>query len=762
MAAEHRHRAADAACVLTLLGLTLAMFGDVLLAGPHTVLSSPGADIDLQFVDWRAFGFGELRQGNLPLWNPHVFSGAPYFAGFQSALLYPLNFPFLIFSTARAININIALHVFLGGLFMFVWARHRGLHPLAALCSGALFMFSGPFFLHVFGGHLPHLCTMIWAPLLFFALDGFLEHRSLGWGLLGALIVAMMLLAGHPQYAFYTAVAALVYCGLSLLRARDRGRALAGLAGMCAGGAGLAAVQVLAGVAATSESVRSIGLSFNFAASLSFPPENLLTFLAPGIFGDRQTIPYWGRWVFWEMCIFIGVTGFALALIGLSRGARVRRFSLAMALILLLLALGNYTPLFAALFHAVPGFDKFRCVAKFIFLVDLFLILAAGIGLDHLLRARVSGWRPGLLVLAAGALSAGAGLLVQRLGPGGWQGVMAALKQTNEPLLRASKYQDPQFIQAAANIARDSLWLAGGTLAVLALLLLLARRWPWAVYGVAVLAVMEVFIFARHFRETFTTDRPPLPEMRRFLAAQQGDFRMLKLPFSNHAMALGSHDLWGFDPGVLLRYAQFMAFSQGKDPDKTSQYVNFRRYNKLYEMLRLRYIFIPHQGTVEMKAAGRPMARLQLIYRHRVIADRDSIFAAMKDPDFNPRAEVILEREPQPKPEPGAATGRVKVVGASTDHLDIEADLPAAAIMLITDTYSEHWKARALEGSSQQRYQLLPANYVLRAIPLARGKHRLRVEYLPRAFVAGKWISLCSITGYLALLGWWWWRRKRR
>jgi len=393
---------------------------------------------------------------------------------------------------------------------------------------------------------------------------------------------------------------------------------------------------------------------------------------------------------------------------------------------------------------------------------------------------------------------------------------MAAVKQTNEPLLRASKYQDPQFIQAAVNMARDSLWLAGGTLAVLALLLLLARRWPWAVYGVAALAVMEVFIFARHFRETFNTDRPPLPEMQRFLAAQQGDFRMLKLPFSNHAMGLGSHDLWGFDPGVLLRYAQFMAFSQGVDPDKTSQYVNFRRYNKLYEMLRLRYIFIPHQGTVEMKAAGRPMARLQLISRHRVIADRDSIFAAMKAPDFNPRAEVILEREPLPKPEPGAASstvcksgedsgesrgvagkerrrrrspalrrggatlpaafrasgtpqefadcrtrGRVKVVGASTDHLDIEADLPAAAILLITDTYSGHWKARALEGSSQQRYQLLPANYVLRAIPLARGKHHLRVEYLPRAFVAGKWISLCSITGYLALLGWWWWRRKR-
>src|SRR5262245_2290973 len=75
--------------------LTLAMFFDLLFTSAR-VISSDGADLSLQFVAWRDFGFSQLRQGHLPLWNPHVYGGAPYFAGFQAALLYPPNWLHLI------------------------------------------------------------------------------------------------------------------------------------------------------------------------------------------------------------------------------------------------------------------------------------------------------------------------------------------------------------------------------------------------------------------------------------------------------------------------------------------------------------------------------------------------------------------------------------------------------------------------------------------------------------------------------------------
>src|ERR1700736_5406319 len=84
-----------------LLALTLAMFGDVLFVGSTRVVGHPITDLYLQFLPWRDFGFRELAKGNLALWNPHIFGGAPYFGAMQAALLYPPNCLFAISALAR-------------------------------------------------------------------------------------------------------------------------------------------------------------------------------------------------------------------------------------------------------------------------------------------------------------------------------------------------------------------------------------------------------------------------------------------------------------------------------------------------------------------------------------------------------------------------------------------------------------------------------------------------------------------------------------
>jgi hypothetical protein len=56
----------------------------------------------------------------------------------------------------------------------------------------------------------------------------------------------------------------------------------------------------------------------------------------------------------------------------------------------------------------------------------------------------------------------------------------------------------------------------------------------------------------------------------------------------------------------------------------------------------------------------------------------------------------------------------------------------------------------------QSKYELLPANYILRAVPLAAGHHYLRVEYAPREFAIGTWISLVAGVLFLAAVVWCW------
>jgi uncharacterized membrane protein YfhO len=82
----------------------------------------------------------------------------------------------------------------------------------------------------------------------------------------------------------------------------------------------------------------------------------------------------------------------------------------------------------------------------------------------------------------------------------------------------------------------------------------------------------------------------------------------------------------------------------------------------------------------------------------------------------------------------------------------------------VTDAYSNGWHAHSLlptSAATQRDYQVLPADYCLRAIPLTSGHHLLLLSYRPAAFVVGKWISIASLCVYLAALITWCLRRRR-
>lgn len=756
-----------AIAALGLLALTLAMFGGVLSSREQPFLSAAGADLASQYIPWYEFGFGELRRGHLPLWNPHLFSGLPYLGGFQSALLYPPNLLYLALPLAAAVNLLFALHIALAGFFMFLWAAHRGLHPLACFVSAALLMFSGPCFLHLYPGHLPLLTTVAWIPLAFLAIDAFLATRRLIWCLTGMAAIAMMLLAGEAQYVFRTVVAAGIYTLFRLPGERRRLQAVAGLAAMLGGAAALAAAQLLPGAVAIAESVRGRRLPQHFAALASLPPENLLTLLTPGFFGDLQASSYWGKSYLWEMSLFFGVTGLVLALCGQRYGDKnVRRFSFPFVLVMLLLALGSRTPLFGFLYSFVPGFDKFRGNSKFIFHAVLFLTLLAGIGLDSLLRSRRKTVRmPALLATAGLTLAAAATLLLRPDASGApppwWQEFMQGILDSGESYLEPENYADPAFVRHAAAAAREGLQAAAGLLLVPAALLFASRHGRAAGYALAVLAVGEVFLFARASLTTFDRQATRQPALERVLREDPGDYRILNLVDPNAAMALGANDIWGYSWGMSLRYAEFMAFTQGLDPDGATQYVEFAAFNPLYRMLRLRYVVLPRESGQQVQKVEGALPRLLLVQDARVIRGRDRIFAELAG-DFDPSSQVILESPPRPMPLPSGINGKAWIVAADSDQLTIEADLPSPSILVVTDGYSADWRAVALEGSVQRSYQVMPANYILRAVPLEAGRHRLRIQYRPAAFVAGAWVSCTALLVCLSLMAWDWRRPGTR
>ncbi|MFP4039372.1 MAG: hypothetical protein ACLFS7_02420 [Desulfosudaceae bacterium] len=774
--------------MLVLFVLLMAVFGDILFSSGQPVLSMFGADLSDQFVYTRYFGFQQIKQGNFPLWNPYIYAGVPFFGLFQSALLYPLNGIFLVLPLAAAINGNIVLHLFLSGLLMYLWAGFHGRRPLASLLSGIMAMFGGAGYLHVFPGHLSLVCALPWAILIFLCIDGVevaltradgkkvsVWRAGTPWWGLGALAVCLQVLAGHPQTVFVTAVAAGIYVLCRLTGGRGGWRLPAAFIFMYFIGAVLSAVQLSAGVAAAADSIRQGGVFYEFAAMFSFPPENLLTLVAPGFFGDMHQLPYWGRCYLWEANLFFGVTGLVLLLAGLGRTFRDRRLAWAVtALVLFLLALGKHTPLFSLLYGHVPGFDWFRGSSKFVMPAFLFMIMLAAAGFDRLQTGR----RPPRLLVPVCVGLALAGIIGALFlwHQGGtatadtwWGRFMQDIGRTGEGYLPARYYQQAALLRQAAGLAGNGLATAAGLFLVNGLLFWKANRSRLFQFLIFVLAVAELAVFARHFRPAFDLERslsPIAAELSRSLGANE---RILNISRHNAGMLYGIGDLWGINPGVRRRYAELMAVSQGKTAANASQYLTFRRYPPVFRLLRCGAVIEEEAAAGKRKVIGlkSPLPRAFLAETCKVLTDKEEILRYVTDPAFDPRAEVILEEDPDLPESAGTSSGslkykrRVNIVSSSTDSLVMEVETPRPAILVVTDAYSRGWRAESAGEEKTREYRVMPADYALRGIPVPAGRHEIRLFYRPALISAGMMISIGGWGVFLLWLIWYGAGRRR-
>ncbi|MCB0149884.1 MAG: hypothetical protein KDE01_19840, partial [Caldilineaceae bacterium] len=222
-----------------------------------------------------------------------------------------------------------------------------------------------------------------------------------------ALLVALMVLAGHTQTVFinlfslgvwvvWPLLAALAGWLWTLVRRRDRGRvrgawsltwpALAVYAGGVIAGALLAAPQLLPTLELSALGLRSGGLGYGEASSFSLKPLQLAWTLLP-TYGLADLSAVFDTPGYTEFVAYVGVVGLALGAIGAWRGrGPARAFGLLFAGMGLFLALGRWNPVYFLLYQVVPGFDLFRAPARWMMLYTVGVAVLAGVGLAWLLQ----------------------------------------------------------------------------------------------------------------------------------------------------------------------------------------------------------------------------------------------------------------------------------------------------------------------------------------------------------------------------------------
>ena len=298
---------------------------------PHNELLS---DLVLENAVWKLHVRRTLQQGELPLWNPQLFTGAPFFAAGQASTAYPLSALFYVLPIEVAFGWFTAIQLAVAGANAYLLGRVLKLRPVAALFSGVAFQFSG--FMVVSVVFTMVIAAASWLPLLLAVIEraiqkqeekGATGFRPIPYVVVGVGVVAMVVLAGHPEFLYYTLLVAGIYTLVRLLVAwrRIRGAArnhttpvatpdqpcrrstdrhtlqalakiaawilLVPLLGLAAG-----AVQLLPLYELVQQNFREGSASYQQIVGWAWPDRHILTFFLPDIFGNPSHHHWFDLW----------------------------------------------------------------------------------------------------------------------------------------------------------------------------------------------------------------------------------------------------------------------------------------------------------------------------------------------------------------------------------------------------------------------------------------------------------------------------------
>jgi hypothetical protein len=201
--AEPRHATAWASLVYAVFTMAL---GYAALAGKFLV--NARSDQYIAGFAFRDFAAQSLKAGHgIPQWNPFLQGGLPYIAAMHGDIFYPTALLRWILPTDVAMTWEFIIHLFLCGLFTYLFLRAWGLGFWSALLGGGAYMLGGSIAGYASPGHDGKLFVSTMLPALLLALTrGIRDARAWAWGAI-AVVIGLALLSPHPQLSQYMLLA---------------------------------------------------------------------------------------------------------------------------------------------------------------------------------------------------------------------------------------------------------------------------------------------------------------------------------------------------------------------------------------------------------------------------------------------------------------------------------------------------------------------------------------------------------------------------
>ncbi|MFN3891139.1 MAG: hypothetical protein ACK4MV_12130 [Beijerinckiaceae bacterium] len=717
-------------------------------------------DAKAHFYPQLVFLANSLHEGQSPFWTPNVFGGHPQIADPQSLIFSP---PYLLLAlfgpdpTFAAFDAVAFGMLVAGGLALMGLFRDHGWRAEGAVVAALAFAFGGSAAWRI--QHIGQILSIAWFAIALFLLMRALDRRSIVWGALAGLAAGLMIV-GRDQIAW---LCTWILAFVAIWRVLEDGprweNARAYVPALGAGaivGVVTVALPIALTLALAAHSNRA-AIDFEGAAGGSLHPAALYTFISANLFGtDGPLKDYWGppNPDFWGQTnlalarnmanVYMGALPFvALITLGVMRGGllakEVRVYTIA-SLILLLYALGKYTPFFTLAFHA-PGADLFRRPADATFPLGALLAIISG-------------------------------YLVHRVADGDWRGT--ALRRTMEAFAVLSAFAACVFVAAQKGKLADALPALGGAFAWLAAALVLLWMIPRlprhrTMAHTLAITIIGAFLFIDLRINNGPNESTALPpsvydalrpgsrdptlaaiqdRLRDNVAPDRRDrVEMAAVDFHwpNVSLSHGFDHWLGYNPLRLRWFAQATgAIDHVAIPDQRRWAPLFPRYNTpLADLMGVRWIATGVPAG-ELDKSLRPGDLNQIgrtkgafLYENTRALPRvlfatraqNADFAKMIEtgvwPSTDFRNTVLLE-----SPQAGAkqrAPGRARLASYENTEIVIDASSPEGGWIVLNDVWHPWWRVE-VDGKPAT---LLRANAIFRAVEVPPGDHKVRFFFEP-------------------------------
>lgn len=701
-------------------------------------------DIAFMFHPWLLHAATEIAAGHFPLWNPHAFTGAPFFANPQTALLFPLTALAYVLPLPTAIALAAVLKLATAGLGTYWFMRQLAVAPWPALVAATVFMLSGPMVVWL---HWSFGSTEALLPLTL-ATTEWLRRRADAVAVAGlALTITLLMLAGYPQgAAFGTLLAAAWALARAHGAARPRRFLLLWPAGVALG-VTMSAVQILPFLEYLGTSA-VLAYRQEWLWPMWLPARAVVALLMPYYYGSPTGDDFWGPMNFNELTTTVGLTPWiALPLaVGAARRGAEARFFLGVGALAAAMVYG--VPGLAPVLAALPLFSMAIPTRMAAFLALALAVLTA-LGLDAALKAPPA-----------------AHTRVRR-GVRGAFAVLATVAFAFVVADYARLVRVPMRIPVAAQYAAFLVLLTAAAVAVLGLVAdpWRARWWPGILtvqlasslpLAVTYNPVIDVGLFygtppplVRHLRESATTER--------------GRVLFKVFGAANLGTMFGLDEAGGYD-GITPRRIDDLVDPEGSLDSLASGALRVTAplASPVIDLVGIRHVAVPPDGEdlapwpLEWDGPGgrvyrnpRALPRAFVAFRARTCVDDRRALDLIRGGSVALEDEVLIA-ECEGAPE-GASAGRVRqaeIREYAAERVVVHAVTDAPAWLVLTDAWFPGWGAW-VNGSERPIHR---ANYAFRAVWLPAGRHDVEFRYEPRSVRYGLAASLGAMAVVAGLL----------